>query len=96
MDKELEALERIKKAPTSYREEKPRFAHTYFQDLGIVESALKVLEIIKNKKVDTHSLRRLNLEEYNYGVMLGKKNIPVYECELLTLEEYNLLKDNLQ
>lgn len=59
------------------------------------EKKLKVLEIIKNKKVDTHSLRRLNLEEYNYGVMLGKKNIPVYECELLTQDEFDLLKEAL-
>lgn len=40
----LQALERIKKAPISYKEETPRFTHTYLQDLDTIETALKDYE----------------------------------------------------
>lgn len=63
--------------------------------LEIVKKA-QAFDVIKEKKVDTYSLRCLNLEEYNRGVMLGKKHIPVYECEVLAEEEWNLLKEVLQ
>lgn len=62
--------------------------------LEIVKKA-QVFDIIKSKNVDTHSLRHLTLEEYNYGVMLGKKNIPIYECEILTQEEYDFVKGEI-
>ncbi len=46
------AFERIKNAPASYREETPRFTHTYLQDLSLIETELK----------ETDKLRQINCE----------------------------------
>ena len=79
MSKELEALEKI--------------VDTYYIDnmdkeISIIATALKALEIIKEKEVNVGLLSRCaNAERYNRGMC--------YESRYLTQEEYDILKEVL-
>ena len=56
-----------------------------------LENELKVLEIIKNKKVDIELFNRVKTcKEYNYSVGFSRLNRD------LTQEEYDLLKEVLK
>ena len=86
MIKELEALERLYCAG--------RLDLDYVlngkqnQDYKIIETALKALEIVKEKGVNVGLLSRCaNAERYNKGMC--------YESRYLTQEEYDILKDVL-
>lgn len=81
MNKELETLERIK-------EFYPQWRLYNRNDFLIIETALKALEIIKEKEVVISILIRSNtLDEYN--------NNPMFVSKLLTQEEYDILKEIL-
>ena len=91
MNKELEALERLKNHTISYvgsdykvstdsREEQ-------IKDLELIEKSLKALEIIKEKRVDIGWLiRSENCSKYNLGVG---------ESQALKKKQYDLLKEIL-
>ena len=91
----LEALERIKKSPNSYREETPRFTHTYLQDLDIIEKALK------NNVYDVVEMRRI--KKLNAFEIIKKKKVNVFilrdyilrdkDLRFGALGTYNLLID---
>lgn len=104
MSKGLEALKELKDRAVhdeylfrqdTDREKAISFLNEIDNLVDVVEKELNVLKIIKEKKVDTFSLRKLTLDEYNYGVKLGKKNTTIYECELLTQEEYDSIREIL-
>ena len=92
MNKELEALERLKNHTISYvgsdykvstdsREEQ-------IKDLELIEKELKALEIIKEKEVNVFIfLHSGDLETYNNMVEDNRK---------LTQEEFDLLKEVLK
>lgn len=95
MSKGLEALEELKtetvKGGTSYIGK--HFKRHYHR---IIEKELKALEIIKNKKVDIHTLYRDSdiigdtFDYYNNTMLFNRGT--QYE---LTQEEYDLLKEVL-
>lgn len=95
MTKELEALDRL------YDNLKPNdyfFREDASEDCNLIETALKVLEIIKKKRVNVHILQECsNLEEYNeYSSMnWDDQKETEYYNELLTSEEYDLLREKL-
>lgn len=89
MSKELEALKSIKREAGV-----PYFSTLYDidmwrEDFATVETALKALEVIKEKRVDVDDLiESVNLEEYN-------RHMSFCYGSFLTQEEYDLLKEVL-
>lgn len=59
------------------------------QDVSYIEKELKVLEIIKEKKVNTQALIEMSLREYNDFCNY------VWITPILTQEEYDLLREVL-
>ena len=90
MSKELEALKRIRREAGT-----PYFSSLYDidmwrEDFRTIEKNLKALEIIKNKHTDIHSLIiSKTLGQYN-NFYVG------LSIQLLTQEEYDLLKEVLK
>ena len=92
MSKELTALENIKNIPILSTPESTQkiFYDKHKKELDIIETALKALEIIKEKRIDMSLLLggfTNTLKEYNSGDLIYKK---------LTPEEYELLKEVLK
>lgn len=97
MSKGLEALERIGQCYVNSESKDLMFTDEYGDDYDIIEKELKVLEIIKNKRVDvfelllgiSNSVYRNPLERYNSYVE-GSFNTE------LTPQEFDLLKEVLE
>ena len=102
MNKELEAFNRIKTAP-SFMGGTPEYRAStqsetpYMQDCALVESALlkaqeneKVLSIIKEKRVIVNLLIDNNLEDYNNKIIIIY-GYALSTGRLLTKEEFDLL-----
>ena len=87
MNKELQALERIKNAPTIYVGCASDIYTRYSHECKIIEKSLKALEIIKKKKVNLEYLKCCE----NYGQYCL---ICSYGNEI-TKEEYEILKEVL-
>ena len=88
MTKELKALNRIKDFMSAN-------AIHWKQDIGMIETALKALEIIKDKMViPVYIMNAENVEEYNRQLkqITFKKD---YEVRKLTKEQFDLLKEVL-
>lgn len=85
MSKELKALERVKNFMS-------KNAVHWKQDIAMIETALKALEIIKNKRVDIGLLLDGgDVNHYNYRIDEKWKQTP----RRLTQEEYDFLKEVL-
>lgn len=94
MNKELEALEKIKKVKVD--KETPMSAtylihdKRYTEDVAVIEKGLEALKIIRNKRVNV-----LTLLQCCYDI--GKYNAKCSKLQsMLTLDEVNLLKEVLQ
>ena len=88
MSKGLVALERIKNAPTIYVGCASDVYTRYSHECKIIETALKALEIIKEKNVDICLLQATNKDEqYNIWKLPTSKK--------LEKKEYDLLKEVL-
>lgn len=93
MSKELEAF-------TNIKDEMLEWTEGYEEDLDIIKSALKALEIIKEKQVNVQNFKNacltMSYEQYLFmwkdgcfmGIMLTSKT-------MLTQEEFDLLKEVL-
>ena len=96
MSKELEALENIKREADI-----PYFSSLYDidmwrEDFATIETALKVLEIIKKKRVDCLEISLCSKYE-TYMAFFNKWNwYGEYDEYVLTQEEFNLLKEVLK
>jgi len=89
MSKELAAFKRFRHNAKIDNKTDYHLSTQYIDDNDIIESALKALEIIKEKDPDVGWLKRAsNLYHYNMG--MGIKSYGV-----LTQEEYDLLKEVL-
>ena len=92
MTKDLEALERIKNAPTIYVGCASDIYTRYSFECNEIEKTLKALEIIKEKSIDVHSfLIGINLNTYEDFIQKGRK-YGWYTNEP-TKEQYDLLKE---
>lgn len=81
----LEALEKLRQ---NFKDDSHLFDYELFD---IIETALKALEIIKEKRVNVHLLVLSDsLEKYNF-----KYNFNLLSYRKLTKEEYDLLKEVL-
>lgn len=99
MSKESETLESIKlKYKDLISKSKfPKFTEYEQYQFEVIETALKALEIIKKKNVNVGYLLICDdYEEYldDFNDRQGEGNLPSFE--LLTQEEYNLLKEVLR
>jgi hypothetical protein len=100
MSKELEALKvwyAVKKYMNLYHhmsiKENIDVKTVEGMPVDIIEKALKALEIIKKKKVDTYLLALTkNVNQYN---RLFEEHL-ISLCRLLTQEEFDLLKEVLK
>lgn len=103
MSKELEALKvwyAVKKYMNLYHhmtvKENIEVKTVEGMPIDIIEKSLKALEIIKEKKVNISLLLNSTcLTNYNEYVIRSKASINSL-CELLTQEEYDLLKEVLK
>ena len=88
--KALEALERIKQAPTIYVGCGSDVYTRYSHECKTIEKELKALEIIREKGIILQFIKETyTVEQYNAGVF-GTLVKP------LTQEEYDLLKEVLE
>lgn len=94
MNKDLELLEEIKKAP-AFMGGNPRYSNNlqssipFMEDIAVIERRLKALAIIKKKLVNVSILRSArNLKDYNN---FGAPN--VIDALKLTQEEFDFLRE---
>ena len=117
MSKELEALENIKQdleyitrldyvepiVRGEVRDNLFKIYHRELPELDIIEKALKALEIIKEKKVDTYSFIKNDYQNYNEYLdrmcflnNCNRESLFKKCCGILTQEEFDVLKEVLK
>ncbi len=91
MSKELTSLERLKNIKSTWNCMNPNWSVAQYEDFDIIETSLKVLEIIKNKMVNVGHLLYC-IENFSDNRQLYMYNEVFYENRKLTKQEFELLK----